>query len=125
VVFDRRGKSRGHHCLTPSPSPVLLKGRGGDTLVKADEGPGKVKLDKIPSLKPAFRKEGGTITAASSSSINDGAALVMTTQSTVKKVDAKPIARTLGMPPTRSSPSGSRPPRSAPWPNSSRTPDGA
>jgi acetyl-CoA C-acetyltransferase len=78
-------------------APVLVKGRGGDTLVEIDEGPGKVKLDKIPSLKPAFKKEGGTITAASSSSINDGAAaLVMMTESTAKKLGAKPIARILG-----------------------------
>ncbi len=78
-------------------APVLVKGRGGDTLVEIDEGPGKVKLDKIPTLKPAFKKEGGTITAASSSSINDGAAaLVMMTESTAKKLGAKPIARILG-----------------------------
>ena len=78
-------------------APVLVKGRGGDTLIEIDEGPGKVKLDKIPTLKPAFKKEGGTITAASSSSINDGAAaLVMMTESTAKKLGAKPIARVLG-----------------------------
>ena len=78
-------------------APVLVKGRGGDTLVEIDEGPCKVKLDKIPSLKPAFKKDGGTITAASSSSINDGAAaLVMMTESTAKKLGAKPLARLLG-----------------------------
>jgi acetyl-CoA C-acetyltransferase len=77
-------------------APVTVKGRGGDTLIEIDEGPGKVKLDKIPALKPAFKKEGGTITAASSSSINDGAAaLVMMTESTAKKYGAKPIARIL------------------------------
>ena len=50
-------------------TPVTVKTRAGDVLVSVDEGPGKVKLDKIPSLKPAFKKD-GTITAASSSSIN-------------------------------------------------------
>ena len=73
---------------------VTVKGRGGDTVIEIDEGPGKVKLDKIPTLKPAFKKDGGTITAASSSSINDGAAaLVLMTGSGAKKYGAKPIAR--------------------------------
>jgi len=73
---------------------VTVKGRGGETVIDIDEGPGKVKVDKIPTLKPAFKKDGGTITAASSSSINDGAAaLVMMTESTAKKYGAKPIAR--------------------------------
>ncbi|RDI18636.1 acetyl-CoA C-acetyltransferase [Pseudacidovorax intermedius] len=80
--------------FTAEIAPVTVKGRGGETVVALDEGPGKVKLDKIPTLKPAFKKEGGTITAASSSSINDGAAaLVMSTESHAKKIGAKPIAR--------------------------------
>ena len=63
-------------------TPVTVKGRAGEVVVSIDEGPGKVKLDKIATLKPAFKKD-GTITAASSSSINDGAAaLVMMKEST-------------------------------------------
>ncbi len=74
-------------------TPVTVKGRGGDVIVSIDEGPGKVKLDKIPTLKPAFKKD-GTITAASSSSINDGAAaLVMMKESTAAKLGCKPLAR--------------------------------
>ena len=74
-------------------TPVTVKGRAGETVISIDEGPGKVKLDKIPTLKPAFKKD-GTITAASSSSINDGAAaLVMMRESTAKKLGAKPLAR--------------------------------
>ena len=74
-------------------TPVTVKGRAGDTVISIDEGPGKVKLDKIPTLRPAFKKD-GTITAASSSSINDGAAaMVMMTESTAKKLGCKPIAR--------------------------------
>jgi len=74
-------------------APVTVKGRGGDTVISVDEGPGKVKLDKIPSLKPAFKKD-GTITAASSSSINDGAAaLVMMTAATAAQLGLKPLAR--------------------------------
>jgi len=74
-------------------TPVTVKTRAGETVVSIDEGPGKVKLDKIAQLKPAFKKD-GTITAASSSSINDGAAaLVMMTESTAKRLGLKPLAR--------------------------------
>ena len=77
-------------------TPVTVKGRAGEVVVSIDEGPGKVKLDKISTLKPAFKKD-GTITAASSSSINDGAAaLVMMTESTAKRFGGKPIARIVG-----------------------------
>jgi acetyl-CoA C-acetyltransferase len=74
-------------------TPVTVKGRSGDVLVATDEGPGRIKLDKIPTLKPAFKKD-GTITAASSSSINDGAAaLVMMRASTAAQLGSKPLAR--------------------------------
>ncbi|MBX9611331.1 MAG: acetyl-CoA C-acyltransferase [Burkholderiales bacterium] len=74
-------------------TPVTVKGRAGDTVIAIDEGPGRVKLDKIPTLKPAFKKD-GTITAASSSSINDGAAaMVMMLASTAQKLGLKPLAR--------------------------------
>jgi acetyl-CoA C-acetyltransferase len=77
-------------------TPVTVKGRAGEVIVSIDEGPGKVKLDKIPTLKPAFKKD-GTITAASSSSINDGAAaLVLMKESTASKFGGKPIARIVG-----------------------------
>ncbi|TXT37445.1 MAG: acetyl-CoA C-acetyltransferase [Comamonadaceae bacterium] len=72
---------------------VTVKGRTGDKVIAIDEGPGKVKLDKIASLKPAFKKD-GTITAASSSSINDGAAaLVMMRESTAAQLGCQPLAR--------------------------------
>ncbi|MDO8457195.1 MAG: acetyl-CoA C-acyltransferase [Burkholderiaceae bacterium] len=77
-------------------TPVTVKGRAGDTVISVDEGPGKVKLEKIPALKPAFKKD-GTITAASSSSINDGAAaLVLMRASTAAKLGLKPLARIVG-----------------------------
>ena len=77
-------------------TPVTVKTRSGEVTVAIDEGPGKVKLDKVTSLKPAFKKD-GTITAASSSSINDGAAaLVLARASTAKALGAKPIARIVG-----------------------------
>ena len=72
---------------------VTVKDRSGERVVSIDEGPGKVKLDKIATLKPAFKKD-GTITAASSSSINDGAAaMVLMKESTATKYGGKPIAR--------------------------------
>ena len=77
-------------------TPVTVKTRAGDVVVSIDEGPGKAKLDKIAGLKPAFKKD-GTITAASSSSINDGAAaLVLARESTAKEMGARPIARIVG-----------------------------
>ena len=74
-------------------TPVKVKNRTGEVLVSTDEGPGKIKLDKISSLKPAFKKD-GTITAASSSSINDGAAaMVLMKASTAAKLGCTPVAR--------------------------------
>ena len=74
-------------------TPVTVKDRSGERVVSIDEGPGKVKLDKITSLKPAFKKD-GTIPAASSSSINDGAAaMVLMRESTAAKLGCKPLAR--------------------------------
>ena len=74
-------------------TPITVKGRAGEVVVSIDEGPGKVKLDKIPTLKPAFKKD-GTVTAASSSSINDGAAaLVLMRASTAARLGCKPIAK--------------------------------
>jgi acetyl-CoA C-acetyltransferase len=74
-------------------APVTVKTRAGEVVIAIDEGPGKIKLDKIPTLKPAFKKD-GTITAASSSSINDGAAaMVMMRQSTAQQLGCAPLAR--------------------------------
>jgi acetyl-CoA C-acetyltransferase len=74
-------------------APVTVSSPKGDTVVKFDEQPFKAKLDKIPTLKPAFRSD-GAITAATSSSISDGAAaLVLMRESTAKKMGATPIAR--------------------------------
>ena len=73
--------------------PVTVKGRAGDTIVDTDEQPGKAKPEKIPTLKPAFVKD-GTVTAANASSISDGAAaLVMTRESVAKKLGLPIVAR--------------------------------
>ena len=74
-------------------APVTLAGKTGETVIRHDEQPFKAKLDKIPGLKPAFKKD-GTITAANASSISDGAAaLVLMRQSTAVQHGATPLAR--------------------------------
>jgi acetyl-CoA C-acetyltransferase len=73
--------------------PVTVTTRKGEVIVDTDQQPGKGNPEKIPQLKAAFAKD-GTITAATSSSISDGAAaLVLTRQSVADKLGAKPIAR--------------------------------
>jgi acetyl-CoA C-acetyltransferase len=74
-------------------APVALPAKGGETIVKHDEQPFKARLDKIPTLKPAFKKD-GTITAANASSISDGAAaLLMVRESTARQMGLQPLAR--------------------------------
>jgi acetyl-CoA C-acetyltransferase len=74
-------------------APVTVKGKAGDTEIANDEQPPKAKLDKIPTLKPAFIKD-GTITAANASSISDGAAaLVLMKASKAAALGLKPLAR--------------------------------
>jgi acetyl-CoA C-acetyltransferase len=76
--------------------PVTLKTRQGETIVKDDEQPLMAKLEKIPTLKPAFKKD-GTVTAANSSSISDGAsALVLMNESVANARGLKPFARIVG-----------------------------
>ncbi|GAB2883872.1 acetyl-CoA C-acyltransferase [Paralcaligenes sp. KSB-10] len=74
-------------------APVTIAGRKGDTVFDTDEAPTKAMPEKIPTLKPAFKKD-GTVTAANSSSISDGAAaMVLMRASTAQKLGAKPLAR--------------------------------
>ena len=74
-------------------APVTVAGRKGDVVVSQDEGPFAVNVDKIPTLKPAFKKD-GTVTAANSSSISDGAAaMVLMRASQAEKLGLKPVAR--------------------------------
>ena len=74
-------------------APVTVEGRKGSEVVSEDETPFSVNVEKIPTLRPAFNKD-GTVTAATSSSISDGAAaLVMMTESEAKKRGAKPLAK--------------------------------
>jgi acetyl-CoA C-acetyltransferase len=78
-------------------APVTVSGRKGDVVVDHDEQPAKASPDKIPTLKPAFKKDGGTVTAANSSSISDGAAaVVMMRRSTAEARGLKPLAVIVG-----------------------------
>ena len=77
--------------------PVTVKNRAGETIVDTDEQPGKGRPDKIPTLRPAFSKD-GTITAASSSSISDGAAAVVLTRASVAaKKGLTPVAKVVAV----------------------------
>jgi acetyl-CoA C-acetyltransferase len=76
--------------------PVTVKTRKGEVVVKDDEQPGNANIEKIPTLRPAFKAD-GTVTAANSSSISDGAsALVLMSQSAVDNYQAKPMAKIVG-----------------------------
>ena len=77
-------------------APVTVTTKDGERVIDKDEQPAKASPDKIPTLKPAFRKD-GTVTAANSSSISDGAAaLVLMTRSTAERRGRKPLAAILG-----------------------------
>lgn len=77
-------------------TPVILTGRAGERSIAIDEQPGKARLDKIPTLKPAFRS-GGTVTAANSSSISDGAAaMVLMRRSKADRLGLTPRAVIVG-----------------------------
>lgn len=74
-------------------APVTLKGARGETVIRHDEQPFKARLDRLRSLKPAFKQD-GTITAANASSISDGAAaLVLMRESSASRLGVAPIAR--------------------------------
>lgn len=82
--------------LTWEIAPVTVKGRSGDAIISHDEQPPKLNIEGISALKPAFAKN-GTVTAANSSSISDGAAaLVVTTETAASRLGRKPIARIVG-----------------------------
>ena len=92
--FRRANAAQKEGLFAREITPVeLTDAKGNVTRVEHDEGPAKVKYDKIPTLKPSFQKD-GTITPANASSINDGAAaLVLTTAETAQAKGLKPIAR--------------------------------
>jgi acetyl-CoA C-acetyltransferase len=94
--LSRAQKAVAGGCFTAEVAPVKVKAGKTEVEVAQDEQPLKLNVDKIPSLKPAFR-EGGTVTAANSSSIADGAAaLVLMRRSQAEKMGARPLAVIVG-----------------------------
>ncbi len=82
--------------FTNEIAPVTAKTRKGEVVIDKDETPGTIDVAKIPTLKPAFRKD-GSVTAASSASISDGAAaVVLTRESVARERGLTPLARILG-----------------------------
>lgn len=94
--LTRAQKAIAEGCFDSEIVPVTEKSGKSEQVASRDEQPGKAKLDKIPTLKPAFR-DGGTVTAANSSSISDGAAaLVLMRRSEAEHRGLKPLATILG-----------------------------
>ncbi|HCC43290.1 MAG TPA: acetyl-CoA C-acetyltransferase, partial [Gammaproteobacteria bacterium] len=82
--------------LRAETAPVTVKSRKGEVVVTDDEQPGKANFEKIPTLRPAFKSD-GTVTAANSSSISDGAsALVLASETAIRQKGITPIAKILG-----------------------------
>ncbi|KTD08650.1 thiolase family protein [Legionella jamestowniensis] len=91
--LTRAIKAQQEHAFEEEIVPVTIADRKGDIVVNKDEGPDESKLAKIPQLRPAFKAD-GTVTAANSSSISDGAAsLILMTAANAKKLGIKPLAR--------------------------------
>jgi acetyl-CoA C-acetyltransferase len=77
-------------------APVVIKTKKGETVVKEDEEYKRVIYEKIPTLNPSFKKNGGTITPANSSSLNDGAsALILMSAEKAKELGVKPLAKVI------------------------------
>jgi acetyl-CoA C-acetyltransferase len=94
--LERAQKANTEGWFAWETAPVALKSGKGDRFMDKDEQPFKANFEKIPQLKPAFRKD-GTVTAANSSSISDGAAaLVMMRGSEAKRRGLTPLARVIG-----------------------------
>ena len=92
----RAQRAVGDGSFADEVAAVTLSTRRGDVTVDTDETPGTVSVDKIPNLRPAFRKD-GTVTAATSSSISDGAAaVILMTAAEAEKRGLRPIARIVG-----------------------------
>jgi len=93
MSYQRAIEAQKSGAFTNEIVPVLIQDKKGAISIDSDEEPGKVRFDKIPDLKPVFKKD-GTITAANASSIDDGAAaIVLASQSAVQKHGLHPIAR--------------------------------
>jgi acetyl-CoA C-acetyltransferase len=93
--YKRAARAWSEGAFDKEIAPVTVKGKKGDTIVKEDEEYKKVIFEKVPSLKSAF-KQGGSVTAANSSTINDGAsALILMSAEKAKELGIKPLAKVI------------------------------
>lgn len=91
--FERALKAQADGAFKEEIVPVTIKDKKGDLLITEDDGPKKANFEKMPTLKPAFQKD-GTVTAANASSINDGAAaLVVMSAEKAKSLGLRPLVR--------------------------------
>jgi acetyl-CoA C-acetyltransferase len=98
-AFAVQSLTRAQHAIASGAfadeiAPVVIQSRKGEVVFQVDEQPGNAKVDKIPTLRPAFAKD-GTITAANSSSISDGAAALVLTRQSYAKANNLPILATI------------------------------
>lgn len=94
--YKRAAKAWEAGAFSAEIAPVTIKGKKGDTIVKEDEEYKKVIFEKIPTLSPSFKKNGGTITPANSSNLNDGAsALILMSAEKAKELGVKPLAKVI------------------------------
>ncbi|KAG8889617.1 erg10, acetyl-CoA C-acetyltransferase [Tulasnella sp. 403] len=92
--YQRAAKAWAAGAFDAEIAPVSIKDRKGETVVKEDEEYKNVKFDKIPTLKPAFKKDGGIVTAANASNLNDGgSAVVLMTAAKAQELGIKPLAK--------------------------------
>jgi acetyl-CoA C-acetyltransferase len=92
--YKRAARAWESNAFAAEIAPVTIKGKKGDTVVREDEEYKRVIFEKVPTLTPSFKKQGGTITAANSSSINDGAsALILMSAEKAKELGITPLAK--------------------------------
>ena len=92
--YKRAAKAWETGAFAAEIAPVTIKGKKGDTIVKEDEEYKRVIFEKIPSLNPSFKKNGGTVTPANSSNLNDGAsAVILMSAEKAKELGVKPLAK--------------------------------
>lgn len=95
--YKRAARAWANGAYDAEVAPVTIKGKKGDTVVKEDEEYKRVIFEKVPTLRPSFKKD-GSITAANSSPLSDGAsALVLTSAEKAKDLGLRPLARVVCM----------------------------
>ena len=94
--YKRAARAWSEGAFANEIAPVTIKSKKGDIIVKEDEEYKKVVYEKIPTLSPVFKKNGGTITPANASNLNDGAsAVILTSVEKAKELNVKPLAKVI------------------------------